>query len=241
MAKRRDRSGKSKGEGRHVRLYHWLLGTPAWKSLGPVERSIYVEMAGLYNGSNNGRVVYSVRQAAETLRIGKSKAAAAMALLSERGFIVAEVKGGFNRKARHATEWRLTEFSSDLTGELPTKEFARWGLNEQWPQTGREIQNTVPVGGLTVPVGGPIGTCGRTMNAKKGPHGTCGRTETPNLGTSSVPVGGHIYSTRAETLSNAPAERERSAPPGSAVASSRVTSLPPKPSLNEVQLGEKAA
>jgi hypothetical protein len=241
MPRRRDRSERSKGEGRHVRLYHWLLGTPAWKSLGAVERSIYIEMAAAYNGSNNGKIVYSVRQAAETLRIGKSKAAEAIGGLVERGFIVAVVKGGFNRKARHATEWRLTEFSSDLTGELPTKEFARWQLNGHWPQVGAKIQNTVPVGGLTVPVGGPIGTCGRTMNGKKGSDGTCGRTETPILGGSSVPVRGHIYSTRAETLPTVPAERGRSVPTGSAVASPRV--LPPSKSsrLNDSHPGKSAA
>src|SRR4051794_8826871 len=112
MRKRHDNRGRSTGEARHVRLYHWLLATPAWKSLGAVERSIYVEMAALFNGSNNGKIVYSIRQAAESLRIGKSKAAHAIARLVDRGFIVAEVKGGFNRKARHATEWRLTEFAS---------------------------------------------------------------------------------------------------------------------------------
>ncbi len=35
-------------------------------------------------------------------------------------------------KARHATEWRLTEFGDDVTDALATKDFARW-----------EKQNTV--------------------------------------------------------------------------------------------------
>ena len=123
-----NRTGRSTKEPRHVRLYHWLMQTPAWKSLNGNQRAIYVEMAALYRGpgSNNGRIPYSTRQGAESLRIGKSTAARAFAALQERGFIVARIKGAFSLKLRHATEWRLTEFPCDVTNQSPTKDFARW-------------------------------------------------------------------------------------------------------------------
>jgi hypothetical protein len=123
-----NRTGRGTKAHRHVRLYHWLMQTPAWRSLNGNQRAIYVEMAALYRGpgSNNSRIPYSTRQAAESLHIGKSTAARELEVLQERGFIVTMIKGAFSLKRRHATEWRLTEFSCDVTNQLATKDFARW-------------------------------------------------------------------------------------------------------------------
>jgi hypothetical protein len=99
---------------RHVRLYHYFMKTEAWQSLGALERAIYVEIASRYagDGSNNGRIGYSVREAAATFKVGKSSAARALVILQDRGFIVVRQKGAFSLKVRHSTEWRLTEFGS---------------------------------------------------------------------------------------------------------------------------------
>jgi DNA-binding MarR family transcriptional regulator len=147
MSRKLRKTGRSNKEARHVRLYHLMLKTPAWKSLTANARAIYVEIAARYGGlgSNNGRIPYSVRDAAKSLKIGKSTAAKAIQQLQDRGFIVEITKGAFSRKNRHATEWRLTESSCDITDALPTREYLRW------PQ----IQNTVP---------------------KAGPHGTSSGT-----------------------------------------------------------------
>jgi len=135
------------------------LRTPAWKSLSAEARAIYIEMASRYTGpgTNNGQIPYSVRDAATSLHIGKTTAACAIEMLQTRGFIVAMTKGAFSRKIRHATEWRLTEFGCDVTNALATREFARW----------QDIQNTVPVAGLTVPVAEPNGTCSGTMTFRE--------------------------------------------------------------------------
>ena len=148
---RHNKTGRSKGEPRHVRIYHWLMETAAWQSLNATQRAIYLEMAARYAGpgSNNGKLPYSIREAAESLRIGKTTAARALDVLEQRGFVVPMTKGAFSRKVRHATEWRLTEFPCDVTHALPSKEFARWSP---------EIQNTVPPQTSTVPETGPIGT-----------------------------------------------------------------------------------
>ena len=103
-----------------------MMATPAWKSLNGNQRAIYVEMAARYDGSNNGRIPYSVREAAQALHIGKATAARDLIVLEERGFIVVMVRGAFNVKLKLATEWRLTEFNCDVTGALPTKDFAKW-------------------------------------------------------------------------------------------------------------------
>lgn len=111
---------------RHVRLYHWLMRSPAWKSLPGQARALYAELARHYNGSNNGRIGYSVRQAADDLQIAPGTASRHFRILNERGFIEPMKKGAFSLKKRHATEWRMTEFTCDVTGKPPTKDFMRW-------------------------------------------------------------------------------------------------------------------
>jgi DNA-binding transcriptional regulator YhcF (GntR family) len=133
-----------------------MMGTPAWKSLDAIARAIYVHMAMRYAGpgSNNGRLPYSVREAAIELGIGKSTAARALQALIDRGFIVTVQRGAFSYKKRHATEWRLTEFASDLDGGLATKDFARWVAPKPEVGTSSETQR-YPERNRSVPVSGP--------------------------------------------------------------------------------------
>jgi len=110
---------------RYVRLTYRMMQTQAWQSLDGNARAIYVELATLYHGSNNGSIGLSIRQAAQAIHVSKDTAAREMSVLQERGFIVATTKGGFVRK-RHATRWRLTEFKCDLTGQPASRAFETW-------------------------------------------------------------------------------------------------------------------
>jgi transposase len=110
---------------RYVRLTHRMMQTKAWKNLDSNARAAYVELATIYNGANNGRIGFSARQAARAIDVSKATAARAMIQLQERGFIVAMTKGRFDRQ-RHATEWRLTEFRCDLTGQPASRDFEAW-------------------------------------------------------------------------------------------------------------------
>lgn len=128
MTRKINKTGRSHGEARHVRLYHWLQDSAAWSSLDANARSTYLELARRYAGpgSNNGRIPYSVREIACCLNIGKGTASRAFQKLTDRGFIVPMRKGAFSLKLRHATEWRLTEFPCDVKGTPATKDFMRW-------------------------------------------------------------------------------------------------------------------
>jgi DNA-binding transcriptional regulator YhcF (GntR family) len=149
---------------------HFMLNTPAWKSLDSTARAIYLHMAMRYAGpgSNNGRLPYSVREAAAELNIGKSTAARGLKILIDRGFIVTVQRGAFSLKNRHATEWRLTEFPSDIDDSLATKDFTRWtpansklGTSSEtvrYPERNRSVPITGPCSSetaRTVPALGP--------------------------------------------------------------------------------------
>jgi DNA-binding transcriptional regulator YhcF (GntR family) len=170
---------------RHVRLYHWMMNSEAWQSLDPVARAVYIEIASRYAGpgSNNGRIPYSVREAADALRIGKATAHRAIAELEERGFIVATRRGAFSWKTRHCTEWRLTEYGCDLTHALATKDFMKWSPEKKMP---------VPIGNRTVSVAEPDGTCSRTETFKKRPTVSDMEPCDPILTPLTVPAQVHI-------------------------------------------------
>lgn len=130
--RRHNAKGRSNGTSRYVAIMHWVMRTPAWRDLDCVARCAYLELASRYAGpgSNNGRIPYSVREMALALGTSKATALRALKRLQEHGFVVLTKAGKFaGAQHRDANEWRLTEFGSDVTGELATKDFTRWQSN----------------------------------------------------------------------------------------------------------------
>jgi hypothetical protein len=168
---------KKSGPPRHVRLYHWMLQTEAWKDLGAAARAIYVELERRYNGSNNGLIHYSAREAARDVKISKGTAARALIELQEHGFIIVEKRGAFHCKVRHASEYRLTIYDSNVEGipfaeKFASKDFMRWP----------EIQNSVPLVRPTGLVVRPYGISGDTVSSKNTSDGISGDTVKANFG-----------------------------------------------------------
>ena len=159
------KKGGSGKEARHIRLYHLMMKTPAWQSLSCVARCVYLEIEKRYGGlgSNNGKIHYSVRDGQTALHVCKTSIAKALKELQERGFIVCMIPGGFNRKNRRASEWRLTSHPSDISSDFSTNEFMRW--QPEGSGCAPEIQNTVPLRGPDVPPGGQHGPSRRTEAA----------------------------------------------------------------------------
>jgi len=160
-----------------VMLFHWMLKSPAWDDLSAPARAIYIELERRYNGSNNGLIHYSAREAARDVKVSKGTAARALRELQAHGFIVVEKMGAFHLKMRHASEYRLTIYDSNVEGpsvaeRLATKDFMRWP----------EIQNTVPPVRLTGLVVRPIGPPSDTVTCKGGSRGTSGDTVKADFG-----------------------------------------------------------
>ena len=118
---------KGRGKERYVSLRYWLLNAPAWKSLPGNARALYIELVRRYNGSNNGRIPYSVREAAQGLSISLHTASHLLRILQERGLIVCIKRGAFSLKTtKEASEWQLTEYDCDHPVAHATKDFMRW-------------------------------------------------------------------------------------------------------------------
>lgn len=131
MPRTHNAKGRNKYDASHVRLYIYMLNSPAFRSLTCQARAALIEISRRYNGSNNGFIGASVRDLAERCRIARGTARKALAELQERGFIECVTPGGFNRKAPHASEWRLTWQTCDVTGALAQKPFMNWGREKQ--------------------------------------------------------------------------------------------------------------
>jgi DNA-binding transcriptional MocR family regulator len=140
------------------------------KDLRAVERAIYLELLYRYNDINNGSIGYSVRSGAITLKISKTTVSRALTSLQVHGFIVAEKRGVFHCKDRHASEYRLTAYPSDIAtnwnDRQPTKEFLRWP----------EIQITVPVVKRTGSAMRLRCPSGETVSSKKADNCPSGET-----------------------------------------------------------------
>ena len=63
------------------------MSCAAWATLKPGPRALYVEMKRRYNGSNNGRITLSHREAARLLNVHRNTVGPWFAELERRGFI----------------------------------------------------------------------------------------------------------------------------------------------------------
>ncbi|MGY4465591.1 hypothetical protein ACVWWK_001273 [Bradyrhizobium sp. LB9.1b] len=134
MTNRRDyhkRAGKdARPRERYVRLLEHMLASAAWQALDGNCRALYIELARRYRGpnSNNGKIPYSVREAAKALNVGRSTAQRCFERLITHGFARISKRSGFSMKGRVSTEWMLTEYPDDTqtTFTTATNDFMRW-------------------------------------------------------------------------------------------------------------------
>ncbi|UWQ14194.1 hypothetical protein K3556_14995 [Aliiroseovarius sp. M344] len=116
---------KKKGAGRHVQLPEWVQATPAWQSLKPGPRALYVELKRRYNGRNNGEIFLSHRDAAKALNVNRNTVGGYFSELQNKGFIRL-TRGHCLGPAGigQAASYALTE--ETLNGCSCSKEFMSW-------------------------------------------------------------------------------------------------------------------
>jgi hypothetical protein len=102
----------------------WEIETEAFAHLSADATRVYLFLKKRYNGSNNGQVIFSHRDAAKALRSDWRRAANALAELQHYGFIKLRTPGEPGPNIRPASEWQLTVF--ECGGQPASKDFARW-------------------------------------------------------------------------------------------------------------------
>lgn len=195
---RHDAKGKSKKHfnGSFVGLEYGVMQSPAYRSLGGDSIKLFLDLWTRFStkdGNNNGRISYSVREAADLLGSGKDKARRCFDELIDRGFLAVERKGAFSVKMKLATTWRITLLAT--ASAAPTRDYQRWRPTPVTvPNTGTEnsteIQNTVPTLRR-------VGTQNRYRGTKKHPKTaptvpSTGTETTPNEGLSVPRTGTHL-------------------------------------------------
>jgi hypothetical protein len=131
MPNNQSRTGRAKRRRRYdgpkfIQLFRYMLDCPAYVSLSVWARAALIEVIRGYNGSNNGKIVLSVRDVAARLGCHRDTACGALHELIDKGFIAPRIKGAFSVKFRRATEWRLNDRRCDATGVLQSQAFLKW-------------------------------------------------------------------------------------------------------------------
>jgi hypothetical protein len=123
MARKHDRERND----RYFQLHLYMLRTDAWQALSAAAVRVYIQIGSRYNGANNGKLAFSVRDAAAECNLAINTAMRALHELVDLGFIEETRHGGLSKKTRIASEWRLTAFKCDLTGLLKNCAFMHRG------------------------------------------------------------------------------------------------------------------
>ena len=87
MSRNKSYKRRKRGAGRFVQLSERLQSTPAWSDLKPGPRALYLEIKRRFNGSNNGKIVLSHRDAAEALNVHRNTVGSYFEDLTEHGLI----------------------------------------------------------------------------------------------------------------------------------------------------------
>jgi len=134
------RQGRSIAPERYLRLPHYLLRSPAWHSLDPIARALFIEVAQRYNGYNNGEIGLGVREAGTALHVRPQTAGRAFDTLVAAGFLRLEKDSAFNMKSRLTREWLVTLFPRGQ--DRATSDFMQWVPTS--PQDKQQIQKEPP-------------------------------------------------------------------------------------------------
>jgi DNA-binding transcriptional MocR family regulator len=123
-----------RGAERYVQLPEWLQASDAWATLKPGPRALYIELKRRFNGTNNGRIIFSHRDAAGALHVHRNTVGPWFDELQARGFV-------FMTQAPHLGPAGIGKASIWALGELPMddfkpakKAFMRWS-EKQIPRT----------------------------------------------------------------------------------------------------------
>ncbi len=136
---------------RYVGLPHYMLNSPAWKTMSPNAKALLIAVWQRHNGVNNGEISYAVSEAAE-IGMKSSPAARAFVELQDRGFLKVSRQSSFTLKKKLARTWILT--AERYREEPATRDFMKWPPKKRAAKKTKHgpSQGTVgPAGGTDPP------------------------------------------------------------------------------------------
>lgn len=154
-----------KGRNKHVpfiNLHRGVTNSPAWKALTCEAKCLVLCVWERHNGTNNGCISLSHREARLALGVGNTKTARAFQQAQQHGFLIERAKGSFSWKMGagqgRATEWEIATEPCD--GKAPKGTYRAW-----------QKQNTAPDVGA---IGSQCGSRSSENTATKCPDGSQG-------------------------------------------------------------------
>lgn len=139
-----DQRGRSKNKEQHVRLTFGMIESHGYKALPPLSIALYIQVAHRYNGSNNGNISFSTREAAAILRVSKTTAGKLFDELVYKGFLKLAQDSNFSFKTRTARRWELTQWPI-RQGIAPSNDWRFW-KGDIHPQGNGALSSAVSAG-----------------------------------------------------------------------------------------------
>ncbi len=169
MSSRGRKKQKLAPSERFFQMHVWLLNSEAWKATNVYERCVYMALKQRYNGSNNGDIALSRREAEAELNCSDKPVIAAFKGLQEKGFIRVATKGSFHWKqgvgaSGRSSRWILTEYPVDVPMKhlSADKDFMRWKPEKEKSRD----DAVIPLGGRDHPMKPSMGGRDHPMRLK---------------------------------------------------------------------------
>jgi hypothetical protein len=124
MAKKHNATGRSTAKlAPFAPVERYVIDSLAFREASLPVRAALLEFYYAYNGSNNGEIRMGSRRLAGRLNVSHGSAAVYIRELDDYGFIEATHIGGFARRNKKESEYRLTMFVCNKTGQRASKRF----------------------------------------------------------------------------------------------------------------------
>ena len=117
---------RRKKQPRHVRIYHSMMDTDAWRAASGNSVKVLLALVARDNGERNGQIGFSCREAADLTGLSVRTCQRCLKELQELGFIRCTQRGAFSRKTMHSSLWRYTWQAWPEGKKGPTREFEKW-------------------------------------------------------------------------------------------------------------------
>jgi DNA-binding transcriptional MocR family regulator len=111
-----------KRKGGYIQKHEEWLSSPAYRDLSLLGRCLLEEFQRVHRPGRNGKLVLSVRTAADLLNVSTDTASKAFHELAEHGFI--DLVTGEYWQERKAREWKLT--FEQMNAREPTDDWKHW-------------------------------------------------------------------------------------------------------------------